>query len=108
MKDLPAPNIYNPKFDVMGKTASLFSIGKAKRDEITGPSKINVPGPGAYPGKTSMIGYKDAPKWGFGSSERPDIGHKNVKVPGPGSYRLKSTFADVPSYLIPNKQVDYV
>ena len=103
MKDLPAPNVYNPKFDVMAKTTSVFSIGKAKRDEISSPSKVNVPGPGAYPGKTSMIGYKDAPKWGFGSSERPEIGHKKVKVPGPGTYRLKSTFADVPSYLIPNK-----
>jgi hypothetical protein len=55
-----------------------------------------------------MIGFKDAPKWGFGSSERPEIGHKHVKVPGPGSYRLKSTFADVPAYLLPNQKPDYV
>ena len=78
MKELPAPNIYNPKFEVMAKTGSIYSIGKAKRDEITGPSKLSVPGPGAYPGKTSMVVFKDAPKWGFGSSERPAIGHKKV------------------------------
>ncbi len=108
MKELPAPNIYNPNFDAMAKTQSVFSIGKAKRDEIASPSKVNVPGPGAYPGRTSMICFKDAPKWGFGSSERPAIGGKKLKVPGPGSYRLKSTFADVPSYLIPNQKVEYV
>jgi len=46
---------------------------------------------------------KEAPKWGFGSSERPSIAKiNNVTVPGPGAYQLKSTFADVPSYLIPN------
>jgi hypothetical protein len=108
MKDLPAPNIYNPRFDVMAKTSSVFSIGKATRDEIKSPSKVNVPGPGAYPGRTSMIGYKDAPKWGFGSSERPEISGKKGPVPGPGSYRLKSTFADVPAYLIPNQKTEYV
>jgi len=57
MKELPAPNIYDPKFDALAKTASIFSIGKAKRDEYKSPSKVNVPGPGAYPGRTSMISY---------------------------------------------------
>jgi hypothetical protein len=61
MVELPAPNVYNPKFEVLAKTQSVFSIGKAKREEITGPRKLNVPGPGAYPGRTSMIGYKAEP-----------------------------------------------
>jgi len=109
MVELPAPNVYNPKFEVLAKTQSVFSIGKAKREEITGPRKLNVPGPGAYPGRTSMIGYKAEPKWGFGSSERPAIDKvKNTVVPGPGTYKLRSTFADVPAYLIPNQKADYV
>ena len=36
------------------------------------------------------------------------MGVTKVKVPGPGSYRLKSTFADVPAYLIPNQKAEYV
>ena len=38
MKELPAPNIYNPRFEVLAKTQSVFSIGKAKRDEYHSPS----------------------------------------------------------------------
>lgn len=104
-KELPSPVQYNPKFEALSKTQSVFSIGRAKREQITGPRKLNVPGPGAYIGpQPGMPNYKDAPKWGFGSSERPDITHgKKVAVPGPGSYKLKSTFADVPAYLIPNQ-----
>jgi Sperm-tail PG-rich repeat len=30
-KELPSPNHYNPKFDVLSKTQSVFSIGKSKR-----------------------------------------------------------------------------
>ena len=37
----------------------------------------------------------------FGTSIRRNDG--NEKVPGPGTYRLKPTFADVPSYLLPNQ-----
>lgn len=107
MKELPAPNIYTPKFEMLAKTQSVFSIGKAKRDEYQSPSKVNVPGPGTYPGKAAVT-QRDAPKWGFGSSERPVMGSTKVKVPGPGSYKLKSTFADVPSYLIPNQKTEYV
>jgi len=27
----PSPNLYNPKFEVLSKTHSIFSIGRAKR-----------------------------------------------------------------------------
>ena len=90
----------------------MFSIGKSLRDEISGPRRLNVPGPGSYlsPGKNNLTDLKEAPKWGFGSSERPSIvkGNNNALNPGPGTYKLKSTFADVPSYLIPNQQTSYV
>lgn len=109
-KEQPSPFQYSPNFDVLSKTQSVFSIGKALRDDVTGPRRLNVPGPGTYIGpKPQMPNFKDAPKWGFGSSERPDIGAGKTKaVPGPGTYRLKSTFADVPAYLIPNQQPSYV
>jgi len=105
-KEVPSPNLYNPKFEAMARTQSVFSIGKSLREEISGNRKLKVPGPGAYlsPGKATLVNLRDSPKWGFGSSARPDIakGSKTDKVPGPGAYKLKSTFADVPSYLIPN------
>ena len=71
---------------------------------------MNVPGPGSYiGGKPNMGYYKEAPKWGFGSGQRPAIEQKkNIVVPGPGTYMLKSTFADVPAYLIPNQKTSYV
>lgn len=108
-KEMPSPNAYNPKFDVLAKTQSVFSIGKSKREDIAGPNKLRVPGPGQYATKVILPSFKDAPKWGFGSSERPSITQmKKLAVPGPGAYKLKSTFADVPSYLIPNQQAQYV
>jgi hypothetical protein len=109
-KELPSPFHYNPKFEALAKTQSVFSIGKSKRVEISGNRRLNVPGPGTYIGpKGELPTLRDAPKWGFGSSERPQIG-KTAKqyVPGPGSYQLKSTFADVPNYLIPNQKPNYV
>jgi len=51
MKEQPSPNHYNPNFDVLGKTQSVYSIGKSQRDEISGPRRLNVPGPGSYVSK---------------------------------------------------------
>lgn len=102
-KEMPSPNAYNPHFEVLAKTQSVFSIGKSLREDIAGPNRMRVPGPGSYAAKLILPSFQEAPKWGFGSSERPSITQqKNLAVPGPGSYMLKSTFADVPAYLIPN------
>ena len=68
-----------------------------------------MPGPGTYYDPTALSSFKESPRYGFGSSSRPDIGGKGTRrdVPGPGAYKLKSTFADVPHYLIPNQNDDY-
>ena len=49
-----------------------FSIGKAKRKELT-DSAMNkvVPGPGAYNHSKFSSASKASPNWGFGSMSRP-------------------------------------
>lgn len=72
----------------------MYSVGKEPRE-----MKLNseVPGPGAYNGND------------IGSRRNIRFGHdsrlKELKdgMPGPGHYELKPTFADVPKYLLPNK-----
>jgi hypothetical protein len=46
-----------------------------------------APGPGNY--QTSLIDKKDAPKYGFGSSERGNGKDLNGTFPGPGQYKLR-------------------
>lgn len=56
-----------------------------------------VPGPGAYYAKE----LNTSGKVSFSKDEKLK-GMRNPN-PGPGSYELKPFFADVPSYLLPNK-----
>ena len=63
-------------------------------------SVVHVPGPGAYENKRNEL--KDPKgKVSFGRDEK--FKHEDKKHPGPGHYELKSTFADVPKYLLPNQ-----
>lgn len=48
------------------------------------------------------ITKQEMPSYKFGSSARPGLARSKDPYPGPGHYRLRSTFADVPKYLIPN------
>ena len=59
-----------------------------------------MPGPGQY--DNALTKLKDPKgKVTFGKDSR--IRLEDSKVPGPGSYTLKPTFADVPKYLLPDK-----
>ena len=63
-----------------------------------------MPGPGNYEKNENGISkFNEAPKFGFGTSKRPEPSPRKEGIPGPGHYRVKSTFADVPRYLIPNQ-----
>ena len=59
----------------------------------------NNPGPGNY--NTDKDTKKNAPKYGFGSSNRNTFELK--AGPGPGAYKVPNTVGDVPSYAIPNR-----
>lgn len=62
------------------------------------------PGPGNY--EAHMKNKTDAPKFGFGSSQRQPMGNKNDS-PGPGAYRINSKVGDVPAYAIPNRPDEF-
>ena len=78
------------------KGGGKYSVGKGGRD---GASGLNVPGPGSYEQELKNKQFNG--KVTFSKDTRLK-GYKS-EVPGPGQYTLKPTFADVPSYLLPNK-----
>lgn len=66
--NVPAPGAYDPDYKVVTKALPKYSM-KNKFNTLS--DKTNVPGPGAY--ESHLKHKKDAPKFGFGSSKRPDI-----------------------------------
>ena len=78
------------------KGGGKYSVGKGGRDSGSG---LNVPGPGTY--EQDLKNKQFNGKVTF-SRETRLKGYKS-EAPGPGQYTLKPTFADVPSYLLPNK-----
>ena len=56
---------------------------KLKSDLV---KNVWVPGAGTYDQSTEKL-KQSAPKFGFGSSTRPDITNKKLNTPGPGSYK---------------------
>ena len=78
------------------KGGGKYSVGKGGRD---GASGLNVPGPGSY--EQDLKNKQFNGKVTF--SRDPRLKGLKSEVPGPGQYTLKPTFADVPSYLLPNK-----
>jgi hypothetical protein len=42
---------------------------------------------------------RSSPRYGFGSSKRPDIGYKKDNSPGPGAYKVPSQISNVPKYV---------
>lgn len=63
----------------------------------------NVPGPGQYVNNSHEM-KTSAPKFGFGSSKRPDItGGKKMQTPGPGNYMLQSKIGNVSDFQMPGR-----
>jgi hypothetical protein len=54
------------------------------------------PGAGTYNATADM--KRSSPRYGFGSSKRPDIGYRKDNSPGPGAYRLPSQISNVPKF----------
>lgn len=89
--NIPGPGSY----DVAEKTngnipkAAAFSMGSGNRMEIGGGKESKFkPGPGNY--HTDKDLKASAPKYGFGSSQRPAQGQSDKnKTPAPGDYQIK-------------------
>ena len=92
----PGPGQYNPLHVPTKNRPPSAVIGKQSREGELGSGK-GQPGPGAY-----LYAHKilPGPAYTFGTSRTM---HKFTNVPGPGTYRVPCTFADVPTYLLPNK-----
>lgn len=102
-KDVPGPGQYNPVIEFTKRKDGCFSVGRGMRQPLDGKKNF-VPGPGNYlDNNVTVPSLKGTPSFSFGSGKRPDPTGKKDSPPGPGHYRLRSTFADVPKYLITNQ-----
>lgn len=99
---VPGPGTHSPT-GVVGKSrAPVYSMGGKLKSSLT--RNEYVPGPGQYVNSAERL-KQSSPSFGFGTSQRPDIGgKKNMQVPGPGAYKLPSKIADVPDFAMPNRQ----
>ena len=90
---VPAPGTYNPDASKVMKTLPRFSMKAKLGSSLVGNSF--APGPGNY--EVHLKNKHAAPKFGFGSSKRVDMGSTSIS-PGPGSYAIASLVGNVPSY----------
>ena len=86
-KNYPAPGAYDLQNspNTRHKKAAAFSLGTSQRADLAGHKESKQkPGPGNYENMKDM--KRTAPRFGFGSSQRPQIGKTKFETPGPGSY----------------------
>jgi len=72
-KNIPGPGQYDLQNSpgVKSTRAAAYSLGSSKRADLASTNKF-VPAPGHYELNNSAL-KPSAPKFGFGSSKRPDI-----------------------------------
>lgn len=75
-------------------------MGVKLKSDFGGPK--DVPGPGSYGPDSNSI-KQGAPKYGFGSSQRP--GPRKDDMPGPGHYYIPTHIADAPDFAVPYRQM---
>ena len=93
----PGPGKYQPQIDSIKGDAKASRFGNGSRSNIA--SGKDGPGPGAY-----NINYRntEANNYSIGSGVRKV--DKDGGNPGPGSYHVPYYVADVPRYVMPNKE----
>ena len=67
-----------------------YSMGKAKRSDMSVNDAGSNPGPGAYSAPEDSNAYKSAPSWKMGSSTRYDIEKQKLRstnFPPPDCYK---------------------
>jgi len=66
-----------------------------------------VPGPGTYVNDSNKL-KQAAPKFGFGSSKRPEIGGSMKTItPGPGNYKVPSKISNVQDFAMPGRSQEH-
>eukprot|EP00826_Nyctotherus_ovalis_P014112 TRINITY_DN13898_c0_g1_i2.p1 TRINITY_DN13898_c0_g1~~TRINITY_DN13898_c0_g1_i2.p1 ORF type:complete len:114 (-),score=10.02 TRINITY_DN13898_c0_g1_i2:41-382(-) len=99
-KGSPGPEQYDPRIN--DKRPPTAVIGRETRgSDFT--TKKHVPGPGAYMYSRELT---SRPAYVFGTEKK--LSHKKSSGDlGPGYYKIPCTFADVPLYLIPNRNMEF-
>jgi hypothetical protein len=100
--EVPGAGTYQPTDTVTKKTAAKFSMGIKLKGSLS-QNMQNVPGPGQYVNNAENM-KTAAPKFGFGSSKRPDItGNKKLQTPGPGEYKLPTKISNLADFQMPGR-----
>eukprot|EP01017_Pseudomicrothorax_dubius_P032370 TRINITY_DN4235_c0_g1_i1.p1 TRINITY_DN4235_c0_g1~~TRINITY_DN4235_c0_g1_i1.p1 ORF type:complete len:446 (+),score=95.70 TRINITY_DN4235_c0_g1_i1:49-1386(+) len=99
-RELPGPGFYDDgsKKNLLfvrprSPNASMNFEGHNSRAWLYQSEIKDNPGPGGYYLKTD----RSKPEWSFSKIPR-DLNNKN-DIPGPGTYEIKSSFAELPSYV---------
>ena len=77
-------------------------MGSEQKKTISARPLNLFPGPGTYDGKKA----RNAPSYGFGSSQRMKI--KDDGSPGPGSYKIPTKVRNVETYSLSKNQFSFV
>ena len=98
--EVPGAGSYSPDGSKVLHKLPAFSMGSKLGSAIINEKNKGAPGPGSY--ESHLKDKKDAPKFGFGTSKRPELKAKGAgEGPGPGSYKINSKVGDVPHYSMP-------
>ncbi|KAL4464748.1 hypothetical protein ABPG74_011309 [Tetrahymena malaccensis] len=89
---VPGPGSYQPSEIFIKERPSSAKIGTSLRPSMY--KLKDAPGPGNY----NIRAGEHGPKWGFGTSLRPQS--KRGDEPGPGAYNIPVYFADVPKFMM--------
>ena len=95
----PGAGTYEPDPTKVMKGSPMITM-KTKLTSDLDKGKSLGPGPGGY--EVHLKNKRDAPKFGFGSSQRGSNEPKSIS-PGPGAYKINTKVGDVPSYAIPGR-----
>lgn len=98
--NVPGAGQYDPDYKAVTKNLPKYSM-KARFNTLT--DKMNVPGPGQY--ENHLKNKKDAPKFGFGTSQRPKLTSNDS--PGPGHYKINVKVAETAAFAIPGKSEEF-
>ena len=102
LKETPGPSTYSPDGKANKNKAPIFSMGSEQKKTISARPLNLFPGPGTYDGKKA----RNAPSYGFGSSQRMKI--KDDGSPGPGSYKIPTKVRNVETYSLSKNQFSFV
>jgi hypothetical protein len=102
---VPGPGTYHPDFSTLKQHHPSFKIGSEAQRQGDRSSARLVPGPGNYNPRKRPTSA--APMYRFGSAQRDQAKTTKDITPGPGAYKIPARIQDVPSYLLPNRSIEF-